>query len=142
MLVTRLEISSKTAAQLTTESVAYARSKGWDIAAAVVDSRGALVAFLRTDDVVVPAIDFAVDKAYTAATLRKSTEAFFERADGSPSLRLGLANRPRLMVWSGGLPLFESGSCIGGIGVSGARDIEDVECALAAIRAAGLQHEP
>ena len=122
MIVTRREISSKTAAQLTTESVAYARSKGWDIAAAVVDPRGALVAFLRTDDVVVPAIDFAVDKAYTAATLRKSTEAFFERADGSPSLRLGLANRPRLMVWSGGLPLFESGSlhrrdrCVGRAG--------------------------
>lgn len=141
-LVTRREVSSSTASALAHECAAYAEARGWEVAAAVVDPRGALVAFVRTDDVVVPAIEFAIDKAYTAATLRKSTEAFFARAEGSPSLRLGLGNRPRLLVWSGGLAIFDEGTCIGGLGVSGASDAEDVECASAALRALGLTAGP
>lgn len=138
----RREVSAATAAALVRECIAHAEAKGWEIAAAVVDPRGSLVAFGRTDDVVVPAIEFAIDKAYTAATLRKSTADFFERADGSRSLKLGLANRPRLMVWSGGLAIFEGGTCIGGVGVSGAKDAEDVECAAAALRALNLSDRP
>lgn len=142
MTLTRTEIAPGTALKLVTEATAYAAAQGWDVAAAVADPHGALVALLRTDHVVIPAVGFAIDKAYTAATLRKSTEAFYERAASNPALSLGLGNRARLMVWSGGLPLFADGHCIGGLGVSGAQDHEDIEAAQAAIRAAGLAWEP
>jgi uncharacterized protein GlcG (DUF336 family) len=142
MLVSVQVLSAAISLRLVTDCIEYARSRSLQVAAAVVDPWGHLIAFLRTDGVIPPAVEFATDKAYTAATLRRSTEAFFERADSSPSLRLGLTTRSRLMVWSGGLPLFAAGECVGGLGVSGARDVEDVECAKAAIRAAGLAWEP
>jgi uncharacterized protein GlcG (DUF336 family) len=134
MLVSVQVLSAALSLRLVTECIDYARSRSLEVAAAVVDPWGHLIAFLRTDRVTPLAVDFASDKAYTAA--------FFERADSSPSLRLRLTNRSRLMVWSGGLPLFAAGECVGGLGVSGARDVEDVECAKAAIRAAGLAWEP
>lgn len=139
MIVSKQEIAPAVAMRLVELACAQARENGWEVAAAVCDPAGEQVAFLRTDRVIVPAVGFALDKAYTAATLRKSTKAFFERAEGSASLSMGLANRPRLMTWSGGVALFHDGQCIGGLGVSGAQDFEDVACAMAAIEAVGLE---
>lgn len=136
--ISRNDISPEAAQALVDAAIAHARQNDWEVAVAVVDRTGLLVAFRRTADVTVPAIDFAFDKAYTASTLRRTTKDFFERSQSSPSLAAGLANRPRLMLWSGGLPLFEDGKCIGGIGVSGAKDFEDVECAEVAISKLGL----
>ncbi len=138
MIINRAEISGELALRLVADCVAFAGERGWEICAAVCDPRGALVALLRTDHVVVPAIDFAIDKAFTAATLKKSTRSFFERADSNPALKLGLTNRPRMLVFPGGFPIFCDGDCIGGLGVSGAQDHEDVECAVAVIEGAGL----
>jgi uncharacterized protein GlcG (DUF336 family) len=90
------------------------------------------------DDVTPPIGEFAADKAFTAATMRRSTAGYFERMDASASLRLGLGNRDRLLVWGGGLPVVHEGRVVAGIGVSGAQDFEDIECAETALRAAGL----
>lgn len=69
------------------------------MAVAVVDLHGFLVAFGR-DDAVAPAIGgFAVDKAYSAATLRKATADFGERMAASPTLALGVGTRERLVTW-------------------------------------------
>ncbi|MDB4080795.1 heme-binding protein [Amylibacter sp.] len=141
MIITRNEVKADVAQKLTLAAIQYARIKKWEIAVAVCDPRGGLVSFLRTDEVVLPAIDFAIDKAYTAASLKKSTKNFFTRANNNKSLSMGLANRPRLMVWSGGLPFFYEDNCIGGIGVSGAQDFEDIECAKEAIISLGLSFE-
>lgn len=141
MSVMRREISAAAAAKLVAAAVDHARSQDWEITVAVCDPRGHLVAFLRTDDVVAPAIEFAIDKAYTAATLRRSSSAFGERMASSPTLALGLGTRDRLMSWAGGLPILEDGICVGGIGVSGAKDHEDVACALAAVSAVGFATE-
>lgn len=97
---------------------------------------------LRMDGTTPPILEFALDKAFTAATMRRSTEAFHQRMESSPSLRLGLGNRPRLMVWGGGLPIVHDGQVIGGIGASGASDMDDIACATHALRAAGLSWEP
>jgi uncharacterized protein GlcG (DUF336 family) len=136
--ICRNDISPEAAQALVDAAIAHAQLNDWEVAVAVVDRTGLLVAFRRTTDVTVPAIDFAMDKAYTASTLRRSTKDFFERSQTSPSLAAGLANRPRLMLWSGGLPLYDAGRCIGGIGVSGAKDFQDVECAEIAMAKLGL----
>lgn len=139
MTVTRHEISADEGLVMVQAAVAHAKANGLEITAAVCDPRGGLVAFLRTDQVIAPAEGFALDKAYTAATLRKASGAFGERMAGKPTLSLGVGTRERLITWHGGVPIFDGGLCIGGIGVSGAADHEDVECAEAAIRAAGFQ---
>ncbi|HMN86431.1 MAG TPA: heme-binding protein [Bauldia sp.] len=114
-------------------ALAHARAQGWR--GAVADPSGGLVAFGRMDGTPLPVADIAIDKAYTAATLRRSTRAFGERMAGSPTLSLGLANRARVLAWEGGLPIEVDGTVVGGIGVSGAAGPEDEACAAAAIAA-------
>lgn len=71
-------------------------------------------------------LSFAEDKAYTSSNMKRSTEAFAERMASSESLKMGLSTRPRLLVWGGGLPIFYEGKLVGGLGISGAKDHEDI----------------
>ncbi|WP_305987077.1 heme-binding protein [Roseibium sp. MMSF_3544] len=133
------QITSEAAQNLVANALQNAQQNGWEVAVAVVDPNGYLVAFGRTDNVAPPIGEFAIDKAYTAGTLRKSSKAFGDRMASSPTLGLGLSNRNRFLAWGGGAAVFEDGRCIGGLGVSGAQEHEDIDCAEHAIRAAGLQ---
>ena len=142
MLYSHPTVSARTALRLIEAAVAEAERNDWRIAAAVVDRAGIPLASLRMDEATPPILEFALDKAYTAATMRRSTEAFFERMTSSPSLTLGFQNRPRLMAWGGGLPIVGEGRVVGGIGVSGAQDFEDIACARAALASVGLDPAP
>lgn len=141
MLVSHVTLSAATALRLVGAAVAEAERNGWRVAVAVVDPSGLPIAAVRMDQATPPILEFAQDKAYTAATMRRSTEAHFGRMTSSPSLTLGFQNRPRLMVWGGGLPIVHDGRVVGGIGVSGAKDFEDVACAEAALAQEGLGWE-
>ncbi|MFV0410352.1 MAG: GlcG/HbpS family heme-binding protein [Paracoccus sp. (in: a-proteobacteria)] len=135
---TRRFISSDTAQGILSFALCYALREEWQIAIAVCDPSGVLVAFGRTDGVDSPSVEFAIDKAYTAGTLGKSTAAFGQRMASSPTLSLGLATRSRLIAWGGGVAIFEQDTCIGGLGVSGMQDHQDIACAEAAIKSVGL----
>jgi uncharacterized protein GlcG (DUF336 family) len=137
--VTHVDV--KTALDLIASALECAKSSHWKIAVSVVDAAGATIASARMDGVPAQILTFADDKAFTASTMRRTTAAYFDRMDQSGSLRLGLANRDRLLVWGGGLPIKFEGAFIGGIGVSGAQDFEDVVCAQEALRNAGLAWE-
>ncbi|GKY89992.1 GlcG/HbpS family heme-binding protein [Sinisalibacter aestuarii] len=134
----RLEITPAAAMGLVQGALDHARANGWEVAVAVVDPYGYLVAFGRSDNASPPVGEFAIDKAYTAGTLRRSSKSFGERMASSPRLSLGLGSRPRLMAWGGGVAVVEGETCIGGLGVSGAQEHEDIACAEAALRALGL----
>jgi uncharacterized protein GlcG (DUF336 family) len=54
---------------------------------------------------------------------------------------MGLSTRERLLTWGGGLPILHDGACVGGIGVSGAQDFEDIACARVALAEAGFQSD-
>ncbi|QFQ89613.1 hypothetical protein F8A10_19440 (plasmid) [Paracoccus kondratievae] len=92
----------------------------------------------RMDGVAAQTLDFAVDKAFTAATMRRSTLDFCVRMNSTDERRAGLANRHRLITWEGGLPIVHNGTIVGGVGVSGVQGHEDVECAQAALHSLGL----
>lgn len=136
--ITHEEISADLAMQIVQSCIGYAHTKKWQICASVCDTKGHPVVMARTDYVVVPAIQYAIDKAWTAATLGTTTEAFYERAASRPALAMGLSNRERVLVFPGGFPILDDGVCIGGLGVSGARDEEDVEIATTVIEQHGL----
>ena len=70
--------------------------------------------------------------------MRRSTPDFFVRMNSTDELRAGLANRPRLITWEGGLPIVYNGTIVGGVGVSGALGHEDAECAQAALHSLSL----
>lgn len=136
--VTRATITREAARALVDAALDHARGKGIAVAVALVDRDGALMAFERMDGVRAPIVEFSIDKAYTAATTGASTRDFFAHMDANPALRLGLASRSRLLVWGGGVPAKADGEVIGGIGVSGASEEDDVACAQAALAACGL----
>jgi uncharacterized protein GlcG (DUF336 family) len=136
-----LTVSSLTleaARWMVTAATSEAQSRGQRIAVAVVDRQGALMAFERMDGVPAPIVEFAIDKAYTAAVTGAPTRDFFNHINSSDSLRLGLVSRSRLLVWGGGVPARSDGAVVGGIGVSGGPEDDDIACAMAALAAVGL----
>ncbi len=130
-------VTYRSASSLVERAIAHAVERGWSVAAVVVDPSGHVVASGRMDGVPAPILDYACDKAFTAA-LGKSSRAFFERMSSSPELNMGMVNRPRLCAWDGGVPIHEEGVLIGALGVSGAAGSEDVACAEAALSRCGL----
>lgn len=138
MIIMRPVLSAGTAFRLVERCSGHAAKKNWPIACVVCDPDGVPLASLRMDGVGPHILGFATDKAYTAALMRQTTRAYFEDMCKKDDSRMGLANRPRLIVWGGGVPIVHDGVVVGGIGVSGVKDFEDIECAEMALQAEGL----
>lgn len=127
------------AAQKAVEAAAQkAVALGVKVNAAVVDAGGNLAAFARVNGAPLHSITIAEDKAYTAASFGVMTSEFYDLIKESPALREGIVQRPRLIVFGGGLPIVSRGRVIGGIGVSGASEAQDEECARAGLAAIGF----
>jgi uncharacterized protein GlcG (DUF336 family) len=119
-------------------AVSHAEANGWKINVAVVDRSGNLMAFLRMPGAFIHSIDIAIDKAYTSASFGFPTKAWMGAVGHDEGMKLGFSSQPRLIVFGGGLPLAMGDDWIGGIGVSGASEAEDEECAKAGLVAIGL----
>lgn len=130
-------ISAEAAAAACSAAVAHATARGWKINVAVVDRGGNLMAFLRMPGAFLHSIDIAIDKAYTSASFGFPTKAWMGAIGHDEGMKLGFSAQPRLIVFGGGLPV-GSGDWLGGIGVSGASEAEDEECARAGLAAIGL----
>lgn len=132
-------ITAEAAAAACSAAVAHAAARGWRINVAVVDRGGNLMAFLRQPGAFIHSIQIAIDKAYTSASFGFPTKAWMGAIGHDEGMKLGFANQPRLIVFGGGLPVPGEGhEWIGGIGVSGASESEDEECASAGLAAIGL----
>jgi uncharacterized protein GlcG (DUF336 family) len=121
-----LENAKKVAAPALTE----ARKNNWTMAVAIVDVSGNLVYFEKMDNTQLAASNIAVEKARSAALLKRPTKALQDALSaGGEGLRiLGL---PGAVPVEGGLPLIASGKIVGAIGVSGQNSSQDAQCAQA-----------
>jgi glc operon protein GlcG len=101
---------------------------GRGAAVAVVDAHGELMAFLRTDGCPLASINNAIHKGFTAARERKESGAVGQasREENFPMTNFGDL---RYIGWGGGVPLMHQGQVVGGVGVSGLPEAEDVELA-------------
>ena len=63
-------------------AVAEAKKNGWLMAVAVVSNSGFLVSFSKMDQTQFASIQIAIDKAKAAATFRRPTKVFEDRANG------------------------------------------------------------
>jgi uncharacterized protein GlcG (DUF336 family) len=120
---------------------AKAVKEGWGMSLAVVDPTGHLVAFARMDTARWLTASVAPSKAFTAATLRRTSAEVAELAKQRPHLVESIANlagRPLLLA-GGGLPLIVKGELLGGVGASGGTEEQDVECAKAGLAAIGAE---
>ena len=118
---------------------AKAQQQGWGMSFAVVDASGNLVALARMDNARWLTANVAPSKAFTAATLRRTSAEVAELAKQRPQLVDSIGNlvgKPRLLA-GGGLPLIVKGELLGGVGASGGTEDQDVECARAGLAAIG-----
>ncbi|MDB5740329.1 MAG: hypothetical protein JWP16_1369 [Alphaproteobacteria bacterium] len=131
-------LSLELADKIAHAAVDACRKMGYHTTITVLDSSGALKAFLR-DDVTGPhTISLSKDKAYTAITLanRFATSGTFATARNS-TLGSPMTNIQGVVGVAGGVPIKFRGEVIGGIGSSGAvGGDKDELCAQAGIDAA------
>ena len=105
----------------------------WQMAFAVVDPAGELIAFERMDGVQYASIDVAQAKARCAARFRRPTR-FWEEAVAAG--RNGVLSVEGVIASEGGLPIVDAqGRVIGAIGASGGAAQQDGQVAEAALRA-------
>ena len=120
-----------TAATVVGGCLSLAQERGWNMAISVHDSAGDLVAFAAMDEALPAVTAVAQWKGKAAATFRFSTASMAQW--DAPHV-------PTIATVGGGIPLFtDAGDALGGVGVSGATQEQDIECAEAGAHAAGLQ---
>jgi glc operon protein GlcG len=111
---------------------AFAVSRGWTVAMAVVDAAGGLLLFHILDDTQPGSQDIAVHKARTAARFKRPTKTLEETVAGG---RIALLSLPGVTSVEGGLPITVDGRVIGAIGVSGMQSSQDSQVAEAGLAA-------
>ena len=131
-------LDARAAQAIVAGCLADAHAKHNDQAIAVVDTGGRLIAALRFDGAPFGKMDFAEAKAVAAAAWGFDTAG---QADGAKDFP-GFARAPFVQTVPGGLPLWSGRTRLGAVGVSGAAPADDVACAEAGIRAAGLSSSP
>ena len=133
--IARKTHSSAAAFRAVEAAVAFASARGKAVVAAAVDASGDLLALLRADGAFTASVVIGRDKAYTAAVFGLSTDDLSKALSANPVVHSGIAARPGVVLFGGGLPIREGGEVIGAIGVSGGSEDDDRQCAEAALRA-------
>lgn len=118
-------LSAPLANELVGQAVASCAQQGYAVTAVVVDLDGVRQAMLRGNGAPIHTVDFAYNKAYSAATLtlaRKedSTKTVAERMSKNPASTLPATPPPHITYAAGGVTIMAGGMAIGAIGVSGA----------------------
>ncbi len=131
-------ITSAAALAAVQAAVEHGRAMGKAVVAAVVDGGGDLMACLRADGAFSVSIGIARDKAYTAAVFGVASHELGQTLSSSAILRDGIAMRPGVILFAGGLPISVDGAVAGAIGVSGGSEDDDLACAKAGLIALGL----
>lgn len=104
------------------------------VAVTVVDAHGELLGFIRTDGCRLSSIQISQLKAYTSAREHIPSAELGRRSkeDGFPMTNFG---ELKYVTWGGGLPIVHEGEVIGGVGVSGMSESDDIAYAELGIRA-------
>ena len=130
----------KTVSRLTLEDARFimaaseskAREIGVDMDIAIADDAGHLLMFHRMDQARISSIEVAINKAFTAATARRSTRDYAAIAGpGGPAFGIHVSHQGRFMVFPGGLPIFVDDQIVGGVGCSSGSPDQDEEVAQA-----------
>jgi len=125
-------IALEQAKQAAAGAMAEARKLKLSVAVAVVDTHGTPVYLEVLDDTMTASPNFAIQKARTAAMLRRPSKAL---EDGIAGGRNALLSLPDLLMIEGGEPILLNGKLVGAIGVSGGASTQDGQIARAGVAA-------
>jgi uncharacterized protein GlcG (DUF336 family) len=125
-------VSLAAARALISAATQEAERRQLPVTVAVVDCEGNLKAFERLDHAALLTVDTAIGKAWTAACSTLSTKLFGELAAADPAMDR-LSRQPKVVALGGGLPIADGDAVVGGVGVSGGTEADDMAIAQAAI---------
>lgn len=107
-----------------------AESMGVKVVVAVADQAGRPVAVQCMDGAYIASFDIALNKSFTSASLKMSTETLSGLSQPGQSLYgIQFTNEGKIVIFGGGEPLMADGKIIGALGVSGGSAEEDTEIA-------------
>src|ERR1700716_1642801 len=125
---------------ITTAALLHAKELGLQEVIAIYDESEILKSLVSMDGARITSVNFALDKADTAA--RRQAAATQDWADSfasAPAVTLqSFLKQPRLTLLGGGMPITVNGQVVGGIGASGGSIPQDIEVANAGL--AAIQH--
>ena len=105
----------------------------WAVSIAIVDDGGHLLWLQRLDGAAPVSAQIAPAKAHTAALGRRESKVYEDMINQG---RTSFLSAPGLAgLLEGGVPILVEGQCVGAVGVSGVKSIEDAEIARAAVSA-------
>lgn len=128
-------LTGEMAAKIAQMAFAQAQKDGLFVTVTVVDKSGQTLAVLRHHNAGVHTIRASYKKAFTANSQKRET------AEISKGVKEGTIPEDirfldeNILILPGGVPIFINGKVVGGIGVGGAHDSEDVRIAKAGLKA-------
>ena len=109
---------------------AFAQEIGVQAVIAVSDKAGRPVAVQCMDDAYIASFDIALNKTFTSASLKMSTEQLSHLSQPGQSLYgIQFTNAGKIVIFGGGEPLEADGKIIGALGVSGGTAEQDTKIA-------------
>lgn len=135
MLVNDSSLGWETANSIAKTACQYAKENNLRICAWVLDRHGNPLSMQRINNAPMPSTEIARGKAYTAVSFGFGTHLWQERLATKPHLLSGLNVQEGVVMFGGGLPIKHKGEIVGAIGISGASEAQDQECAEAGIAA-------
>ena len=115
------------AKQLTEKIEAEAKKIGLNVVIAVSNSAARPVLVECMDDALIASYDIALNKAYTVVAVKMSTlDLKALTQPNQPLYGIQFTNDGQIVVFGGGVPLKVNDKIIGGLGVSGGSEDQDV----------------
>lgn len=118
-LVQQTSLGTSLAVELAQAAVAVCSTEGYNVAAAVTDRSGVLLAFVRSENAGAHTANASTAKAFTSASSRTSTSTMAENVAKNAGAA-GLVDIPGFLVLAGGVPVKAGSATVGAIGVAGA----------------------
>lgn len=123
-------LNAEVSQTIVSKAIECGRKNKWSLSVAIVNAEGRLISFQRDDGSYVGSIDAAIAKATSSNAFQRPTSAFVE---GIKSGRLGMLSVKDVVANEGGIPIVLNGKHVGAIGISGAKSVEDEQCAKFAL---------
>ena len=135
-------LTEQTSLSLLQAAINKAGELGIKATVSVVDASGRQLAFLKMAGSFLVSSELSQKKAITAAGMGLNTVDLENVLASAPARVLdGLNQAGDFTMIGGGVPLYRDGVLVGGIGVSGGSEDEDIECARCAAQAIDLAKE-
>ena len=124
------DVTLKMAVKLIERMEAEAARMGLHAVIAVANKAGRPVAVHCMDESYIASYDIALNKAYTCAAVKMSTATLKKLCQpGGELYGIQHTNNGQIVIFGGGVPITYGGKVIGGLGVSGGSEAQDIALA-------------